>query len=418
VTLRKAAADARKELRIAILGSGFMGRCHSNAFKKIPFIYASAAFRPRLLILGGRDEEKLKRMATRYGFEEYSTDWHDLVEDERIDVFDNCAPDPVHVEPCLAALKNAKNVICEKPLALSVEDAKRMRDAAARAPGRALCVFNYRFVPAVRFARELIDSGRIGRIYQIRVSYLQMDGHDPALPPERVWYSAWPHSGVLQGIGSHAIDQCRYLAGEVKSVSALVRTFSGERALPSAGGRGAVADEAAAAVLELENGAIGILESSGVATGRKNFLSWEVNGSKGSLRWDLEHPNSLFACLTGSGGRSLDGFTEISVTGPEHRQGEVRPAEPRRPHGQGLGRLGEGERPRGGQVPPGPLGEGAAVVAPDRRPVLPRHLRARSGRAGGARGDTRGLRPADPHPASYGGGPPLPSSLRPTGPLR
>ena len=185
-----------------------------------------------------------------------------------------------------------------------------MRDAAAAAaPGKAMCTFNYRFMPAVRLAKDLIAEGRIGTIYHIRVNYLQMAGHDPSLPPDKVWYSAWPHSGGLQGIGSHAIDQCRFLVGEIESVSALVRTFNKDRAMPSAGcqpdvdrrrrhGRRA----------GIRNGAIGVLESSVVATGRKNFLSWEINGSHGSLRWDLEHPNSLFACLSGTGRRLAAGL--------------------------------------------------------------------------------------------------------------
>ena len=143
-----------------------------------------------------------------------------------------------------------------------------------------------------------------------------MAGHDPSLPPDKVWYSAWPHSGGLQGIGSHAIDQCRFLVGEIKSVSALVRTFNKDRAIPSAGCPPDVtSDEGTAAVLDFENGAIGVLESSVVATGRKNYLAWEINGSQGSLRWDLEHPNSLFACLAEQAPtRPLLGFTEISVT--------------------------------------------------------------------------------------------------------
>ncbi len=149
-----------------------------------------------------------------------------------------------------------------------------------------------------------------------------MAGHDPSLPPEKVWYSSWPFSGSLQGIGSHAIDQCRYLVGEIKSVSALVRTFNRDRAKTSAGCTAEVtSDEGTAAVLDFQGGAIGVLESSVVATGRKNYLAWEINGSGGSLRWDLEHPNSLWACLAGGhrreavvDGDRLLGFTEISVT--------------------------------------------------------------------------------------------------------
>ena len=238
-----------------------------------------------------------------------------MAADDQIDVFDNCGPDPVHSQPCIAALEHGKHVVCEKPMAVSVEQARRMRDAAAAATGKSMCTFNYRFVPAVRFAKDLIADGRIGTIYQMRIHYLQMAGHDPSLSPSQAWYSAWPHSGGLQGIGSHAIDQCRFLVGEIANVSALVRTFNKDREIPSVGCPAEVtSDEGTAALLDFANGAIGVLESSVVATGRKNFLAWEINGSKGSLRWDLEHPNSLFACLDDKGDTSLLGFTEISVT--------------------------------------------------------------------------------------------------------
>jgi predicted dehydrogenase len=224
-------------------------------------------------------------------------------------------------------------VICEKPLAVRVADARRMRDAAAQARGRAMCTFNYRFMPAVRFAKDLIADGKLGRIYQMRVHYLQMAGHDPAVPPDKVWFAAWPHSGGLQGIGSHAIDQCRFLVGVIKSVSALVRTFNAPRAIPSDGcGPETTSDEGTAAVLDFDNGAIAVMESSVVATGRRNFLAWEINGSRGSLKWDLEHPNSLFACLAGEGGQALLGFSEISVTESTHPH-----VGPWWPHGHNLG---------------------------------------------------------------------------------
>jgi predicted dehydrogenase len=149
----------------------------------------------------------------------------------------------------------------------------------------------------------------------MRVSYLQMAGYDPALRPDQVWYSKWPHSGVLQGIGSHAIDQCRFLLGEIASVSALVRTFHPERALPSASGDGTVSDEGTSAAMEFQCGAIGVLEASAVACGHKNQLSWEINGSHGSVRWSLEQPNDLRVCLPKEG---MTGFTEVSVTGRDY----------------------------------------------------------------------------------------------------
>lgn len=328
----KVSPEGKKEVRLGVLGCGFMGKCHTNAYKKIPYIYPAAGVVPRLLVLCDKDERKVQREAARYGYEEYCTDWHDLVADPRIELVDNCGPDPVHPEPCIAALAAGKHVICEKPMAIAVEDARRMRDAAASASGKAMCTFNYRFMPAVRLAKDLVGSGRIGAVYQMRVQYLQMAGHDPALKPEQAWYSAWPHSGGLQGIGSHAIDQCRFLLGEIVSVSALVRTFNPARAIPSAGDPNAFSDEGTAAVLEFASGAIGVMESSVVATGRKNFLAWEINGSKGSLRWDMEHPNSLFACLEGASEKWLTGFAEISVTENAHPY-----VAPWWPHGHNLG---------------------------------------------------------------------------------
>ncbi len=317
MTIRPTGPDPKKPLRMGVLGCGFMGKCHTNAYKKIPYIYPAANVLPRLSLLCDKDERKVQAEAVRYGFERYTTDWTELVADPEVDVVDNCGPDPVHPEPCIAALANGKHVICEKPMAIRVADARRMRDAARASSAKAMCTFNYRFMPAVRLAKDLVASGRIGVVYQMRVNYLQMAGHDPSLSPNQAWYSAWPHSGGLQGIGSHAIDQCRFLVGEIKSVSALVRTFNKDRAIASAGDPDAFSDEGTAAVLEFENGAIGVMESSVVATGRKNYLSWEINGSKGSLRWDLEHPNSLHACVV-TGENSLFGFSEVNVTESFH----------------------------------------------------------------------------------------------------
>ncbi len=318
MAIKNVGPDPRTVVRIGMLGCGFMGKCHANAYKKIPYIYPTANVMPRLSLLCDKDEKKVEREAVRYGFERYCTDWNEAVSDPEIDVFDNCGPDPAHVEPSIAALKSGKHVICEKPMAISAADARRMRDAAATAQGKAVCTFNYRFMPAVRLAKDMIASGKMGKVYHIRVNYLQMAGHDPSLPADAVWYAAWPHSGGLQGIGSHAIDQCRFLIGEIKSVSAIVRTFNAGRARPSAGDPRVTSDEGTAAVLDFENGAIGVLESSVVATGRKNWLSWEINASKGSLRWDLEHPNSLFVCQAENPDKASFGFTEVNVTESFH----------------------------------------------------------------------------------------------------
>ena len=176
----------RKELRIGLLGCGFMGKCHTNAYKKIPYIYPAAEIAAPAAVLCDQQADIAEREAARYGYEEYCTDWHELAADRRIDMFDNCGPDPVHPEPCIAALaaRQARDLreADGHPRRGRPADARR---AAAAAKGKSMCTFNYRFMPAVRFAKDLITEGRIGTLYQIRVHYLQMAGHDPSLPPER-----------------------------------------------------------------------------------------------------------------------------------------------------------------------------------------------------------------------------------------
>ncbi len=303
------------QVRVGMLGYGFMGRCHTNAFRTIEYMYPSLGVHTQLATLCGRTESVVRQRADEYGFAASCTDWHEVVSDPSIEVFDNCGPDPMHVEPTIAALQAGKHVICEKPLAVSLADARRLRDAACSSGRLAMCMFNYRCFPAVCWARQLIEQGRLGTIYQMRVSYLQMAGHDPHRTPDQVWYSAWPHSGVLQGIGSHAIDQCRFLLGEITSVSARVRTVNASRAIATEGGAGAVADEVTVATLEFANGAMGVLEASALATGHKNRLAWEINGSLGSVRWNLERPSMLGVCIAGEG---VGGFAEISVTESVH----------------------------------------------------------------------------------------------------
>ena len=179
------APTKKREILIGMLGCGFMGKCHTNAYKKIPYIYPAARVVPRLLLLCDKDETKVAEQAARFGYEEFCTDWREVVGEDRVDVFDNCGPDPIHPEPTIAALENGKHVVCEKPLAVSVADARRMRDAAAVSSAKAMCTFNYRFMPAVQLAKELITSGRLGDLYHIRVTYLQMAGHNPSRHDQR-----------------------------------------------------------------------------------------------------------------------------------------------------------------------------------------------------------------------------------------
>lgn len=302
---------------IGVLGYGFMGHVHSNGYIKIPYSFSETTAWPDLIALCGRNEDKVKDIAARFGYDGYYTDWERMIEDTRIDIFDNCTPDNYHAAPSIAAAEAGKHVICEKPLAMTAEDAKAMLEAAQKAGVKHMLCHNYRFIPAVRLARELIDEGALGTIYQFRGQYLQEVGHDPDEVLENVWYTAGTKSGVLLGIGCHLIDTARFLVGEIKTVSGLVKTFNTERENSEHHREKVTADEQNLSLIEFENGAAGTLESAGVSTGRRNQLTWEINGSKGSIAFDLEDPNHLQVCLD-SAPEKLKGFSNISATDPVH----------------------------------------------------------------------------------------------------
>jgi predicted dehydrogenase len=307
-----------RRVGIGMLGHGFMGKVHSNAYLKIPYSFPTPAAWPELIAMCGRNEAKVADVASRFGYKGYYTDWRELVADPAVEIFDNCTPDDRHKEPSIAAAQAGKHVICEKPLAMTAEDARAMRDAAELAGVRHMTCFNYRFIPAVRLARELIDQGAIGKPYHFRGRYLQEPGHDPAAPLEDAWYASGTKSGILLGIGSHIIDMARFLMGEMATVSGLVRTYNATRSSRDGRLETVWADEANLALVEFVSGATGTLESSGVATGHRNQHTWEINGSRGSLAWDLEDPNHLQVFIDGAPLKSVRGFTNVSATDPGH----------------------------------------------------------------------------------------------------
>ena len=291
---------------IGVIGYGFMGKVHSNAYVKIPYTMC------------GRNEKGVIDTARRFGYQHVCTDWRELIEDPSVQIVDNCTPDSMHAEPSVAAVRAGKHVICEKPLAMNVEDAKEMRDEAVKAGVKHMLCHNYRFMPAVRLAKKLIEVGELGRIYQFRGVYLQEVGHEPSEVLENVWYATGTRSGVLLGIGCHIIDMARFLLGEMKAVAGMVRTFNTSRKDSLGKTESVTADEVNGALVEFASGAVGTIESAGVSTGRKNQLSWEINGSKGSLRFDLEDLNHLHVCLDKTAVQDVRGFTNISVTDFSH----------------------------------------------------------------------------------------------------
>jgi predicted dehydrogenase len=296
---------AVREIGVGMLGYAFMGKAHSNAFRKITYMTWPPPLVPRLELISGRDEQAVQEAAQRYGYARWTTDWREIVEDDAVGLFDNGGPNAVHAEPTIAAARAGKHVVCEKPLGRTADESLEIWRAVAATGVKHMCAFNYRFVPAVRLARELIDAGDLGEIRHFRGRYLQDWGDDPELDTWR-FHSDEAGSGALGDLAAHVVDLARYLVGEVASVSGLVRTF-----LP-----GRQVDDAAEAAVEFENGAVGTLESTRLALGRRNAFQWEINGSKASLAFDLERLNELQVFRTD--GDRARGFKTVLVSEANH----------------------------------------------------------------------------------------------------
>ncbi len=306
MSLSAAPRDERRSVGFGLLGYGFMAKAHSHALLTLPHIHWPSAARPQLVAIGGRTEAAVREAATRYGYESWTTDWHDLVADPRVAVFDNVAADAAHVEPTLAAIAAGKHVVCEKPLASSAAEARRLYEAAAAAGVIHLTGFNYRFFPAVRLAWALIHEGELGELRQVQIRYAQEWRTDPAaqLPSP---------TGVVDIIGCHAIDQARYLCGEIEAVAAVITRITPTRTFRAGP---AETDDAVAILARLAGGLVATIEASLIAPGRKNHLAFEISGARGSLAWSLESPNRLRVHRRGPG--RLGGFTDVLATEPEH----------------------------------------------------------------------------------------------------
>jgi len=320
-----------KELRVGMVGYAFMGAAHSQAWRTVNRVFDLPA-RARMSVICGRDESKVAEAATRLGWEAYTTDWRELITRDDVDVIDVCTPGDSHAEIAIAALEAGKHVLCEKPLANSVEEARAMVAAAVQAEAlgvRSMCGFNYRRVPAVALMRHLVESGRLGVVRHVRAAYLQDWIVDPQFP--LVWRLQRDKagSGALGDIGAHIIDLTQFVTGQrITGVSGLTETFIKERPLPSeAAGLAASADgsstglvtvdDAALFLARLDGGAVGTYEATRFATGRKNAVRVEINGSLGSVAFDFERMNELeFYDATAPG--TEQGFTKILVTEADH----------------------------------------------------------------------------------------------------
>jgi predicted dehydrogenase len=313
------AAGEAPTLGIGMLGYAFMGKAHTNAYKKIPHIMYPPPAIPRLVTIAGRTESAVAEAAKRFGYEGYATDWRQVVRDDRIQIVDNGLPNDEHAEPSIAAAEAGKHVICEKPLGRNAAEARRMLEAVQKAGVKHACAFNYRFVPAVRLIRDMIDQGTLGRIYHFRASYLQEWIADPAFP--WVWRldKNIAGSGALGDLGAHIIDLARYLVGEPKNVMAMTTTFITERAAPDGQGtRPVTVDDAFEAVVEFQNGALGTLEASRFAPGRKNSNTFEINAERGSVAFNLERLNEIEYYDVSGQPREANGFRTVLVSESFH----------------------------------------------------------------------------------------------------
>ncbi|MFF2031319.1 Gfo/Idh/MocA family protein [Arthrobacter sp. NPDC058192] len=326
--------ETKEPMRVGMVGYSFMGAAHSHAWRTAPRFF-DLPLQPELAVLAGRNGPAVRQAAARLGWADTETDWRRLVERDDIDIVDICTPGNTHAEIAIAALEAGKHVLCEKPLANSVEEASRMADAAENAAKDgifAMCGFSYRRTPALSLARRLVQEGRLGRIRHVRAQYLQDWLSDENAPLTWRLDKSQSGSGSLGDLGAHIIDAAQYVTGHrILGLSALLETFVRER--PAAGefvglgGRGDVGqaaargpvtvDDAAMFTAKFDDGAIGVFEATRFALGRKNAMRLEVNGSKGSLSFDFEDMNIL-QFFDGAEDAESAGFRRIVVTEPEH----------------------------------------------------------------------------------------------------
>jgi predicted dehydrogenase len=311
-----------RKLGVALIGHAFMGQVHSQAWRTAARVF-DLPVEPDLLLLCGRNRESVQRANRKLGWRETTDDWREVLTREDIQVVDICTPGDTHAEIAIEALRAGKHVLCEKPMANSVAEAERMAEAAqqARQHGiQSMIGFNYRRTPALALARSLLAQGRLGTVRQVRAAYLQ-DWLAPADAP-LTWrlQASRAGSGALGDLGAHLVDLTQYLLGaQITEVSGMLHTFVSERPLPDdPGATGQVTvDDMAAFTARFDTGAVGVFEATRYATGRKNGLRVEVNGSRGSLGFDFESMNEL-QFYDAAEDTGTAGFRRILVTEPQH----------------------------------------------------------------------------------------------------
>lgn len=317
------------EIGVGLVGYKFMGRTHSNAYRQVAR-YFDVPLKPRMVALAGRDETAVRAAAEDLGWESYVTDYRQLLERDDIQLIDVASPGFTHKQIVVDALAAGKHVLCEKPLANTLDEAQEMLTAARKAGTIAMVNFNYRRVPAVRFAKHIIDAGKIGEIRHFRGNYLQDWIMDLEFP--LVWRlkKELAGSGALGDIAAHSVDLAQYLVGDIVEVTGMSKTFIKERPLEATGEVGSglsarggsergevTVDDAVSFLAWFDNGAMGSFNATRFAAGRRNANTFEINGSLGSIAFNLERMNELEVFFT-EDPEGYQGFRTINVTEPAH----------------------------------------------------------------------------------------------------
>lgn len=325
-----------KKLNVGIIGAGFMGKAHTVGYSNMPKLFWPAPAMPVMKTICDIEPSIAAQARERFGFEKSCTDWRDIVNDPEIDVVSVCTPNNVHADMAIEALAAGKHVLCEKPIASTLEDAKRMAEAAEKAAQKgivSMCAYQYRRVPAVVLAKKFIDEGSLGTILNVRCTYLQSWCADPASPLSWRFQKDIAGAGTLGDIASHVIDIAQYLAGDIDEVVSMMKTYIKERPVqeggtdllgtvklgPDAQKAAVDVDDEDSFLVKFKSGAVGSIEATRNAWGRNNFITVELHGTKGSVYFNYERLNELQVCFADDPD-DRRGFKTI-YTGPAHFYG-------------------------------------------------------------------------------------------------
>lgn len=317
-----------KEVRIGMVGYKFMGKAHSHAYRDLPMFFPDQP-RPVMKMICGRNEENVQNAARQFGWEESTTDWRELMDNPEIDLIDINAPSNAHKEIALAAAAAGKHIFCEKPLALTLNDSREILQAAEEAGVKHMIGFNYRFAPAVLLAKKLVEEGRLGDIYHFRARFLQDWLIDPEFPLTWRLQKEIAGSGSHGDLGAHLIDLAHFLVGDISEVIGMSETFIKERYIPESmtglSGNASkdspkekvTVDDATLFMARFETGVLGSFEATRYAAGHRCTNSFEINGSKGSVKFDFERMNELQVYFQDDAS-DVQGFRRVLATDPDH----------------------------------------------------------------------------------------------------